>query len=441
MPRIGESGSHPRIEPTGEPARGDASEAARPASEATPSRAGSSGATRMDVLSRITAGAAPSGAASTAAVKDNLPVVFQESLRASLAKAAAHGKVVGDDDVSLSRADEKKLDPFLRRVCEDLRARDGGGVPREALVAEATRRARIAAQRAAGAAGTADGGRLSAEERAGVSDPDLRRHLEAATVLALTPEASARRAQGPARPSHGAGGPTGRLEETFTDARGRSGRVAMDVPKDIGEGAPKGLLLYFHADGDEGNYASYVDRLKDTAAAHDLVVVSVQEPDEGAWWAPKTAENAAYVKDLLERRLLSQYDLDESRVFFAGESGGASFAGGLPAHLGFKYGGGLILASGGDVPRANGGNPDTDAAPPPLARHPRVPARAQADMAVVYAVGSEDPEMRNTLASAAYYRGLGFGAVRHSIVPGAGHIEFSAVRAIKDGLDAIEGRR
>ncbi|HVY62091.1 MAG TPA: hypothetical protein VHF22_10585, partial [Planctomycetota bacterium] len=246
---------------------------------------------------------------------------------------------------------------------------------------------------------------------------------------------------GAPRPSKGSGGLTGRVSGAFTDSRGRSGKFALEAPADMGPDKSYGVLFYFHADGDDANYASYVSRLKTTAAKHGLMVVSMQEPDEGAWWAPRSADDAAYVKEFLEAKLLAKYNVDRSRVFFSGESGGASFAAGLPARLGFEYGGGVVLASDGDVPRENGGNPDDDeSAAPPMRAHPAVPARAKRDFGAYFAVGSEDPELRNALASAAYYRSLGMSAVRLDVVPGAGHADFSAVRAIGEGLDALDPR-
>lgn len=221
----------------------------------------------------------------------------------------------------------------------------------------------------------------------------------------------------------------GTLGGTYTDPTGRSGAWVADDHAELGP--ESGLLLFFHEDGGERRYARYARRrVARVARRHGLRAVSVQEPELGYWWAPSAGQNSAWVDSFLEH-LAEDPGFDPERVVFAGKSGGASFASGLPAHTGYRYGGGVVGLCGVDVPRTDGVNDVDD--PPPL-EAPSPPPDASDRLRLYLAITPDDDLRALSEATAAYYRQAGLEHVIHVLIPGAGHCDFDLVEELERGL-------
>lgn len=230
---------------------------------------------------------------------------------------------------------------------------------------------------------------------------------------------------------------------TFTDADGTSGRYRLVVPDGVGEHGPPGALLFFHWDGGAPAYARQAAPRAELAAAHDLVVVSIQAPGRGCWWSPDVSGYARWVDALVRERLVRDRGVDPGRIFLTGLSGGADFAATFPFHSGFAWGGGVVALCGGDVPRLDGGDCATEASPPaaPLPASLPDPARA---VRYDFALAAGDELLPASLAAAELWRGLGVTHVRHRVVPGEGHCGFAdgfaGLRELAEGLDYVDPR-
>ncbi len=236
------------------------------------------------------------------------------------------------------------------------------------------------------------------------------------------------------------------LDETFTSDQGLSARVALVIPEGTGDGASPGVLLFFTWDFGDAAYRKQARLHAAIAQEHNLVLASMASPkaggDSGCWWAPQVQDNAAYVDEFVQRRLIQELGVDPSRVFTTGISGGSDFAAAFHLHTRYRYHGGVVALCGGDIPRLNGGRcePESNPAPSP------VPANlTAADLEGVrydFAIVATDELRPNSEAAAAFYRDLGFTHVRHRIVDGDGHCGFESgwegLDVLAEGLDYVD---
>jgi len=234
---------------------------------------------------------------------------------------------------------------------------------------------------------------------------------------------------------------------THTDpGTGRTGQYKMYAPSksEIDAGKPFGLLLYFHGDFSAAYYEAYADMLAKAAGDHQLIIVSLAvpeaQPETSCWWAPAQGDNARYVEHFIQSTLFKGYNINPNRIFLTGESGGAYFASALPAHLGFKYRGGVIAICGGIDPRQNGGSCSEDREGPALAVPKSIPEVAKRDLRFFYAINPGDFVKVFADSSAFHYRRLGF-EVSYNVVAGSGHCNFGTlygVDYILMGLNALD---
>lgn len=237
----------------------------------------------------------------------------------------------------------------------------------------------------------------------------------------------------------------GPIHGTFTDGEGRTVRYQVSVPDALAAGEPHGVLLFFPWDGGGASYVREARIHAALAAEHHLVSVSVRQPEgTRCWWAPEVEGYARLVDALLRERLLGAYGLDPDRVFLTGMSGGADFAAAFPAHVGYRYGGGVVALCGGDVPRTDGGDCATEANPPEAPLRSDLTPRQLAAVRYDFALTADDPLLAPSLAAAALYRGAGFTHVRHRVVAGTGHCGFAegweGLDALAAGLDYVDAR-
>ena len=229
------------------------------------------------------------------------------------------------------------------------------------------------------------------------------------------------------------------VDETFTSDSGLTAKVALVVPEQTNGSAPPGVLLFFTEDFGNNGYRKQARLHAEVAQAHGLLLVSMASPDapgdEGCWWAPQVKDNAAYVDEFLQVRLIGDLGVDPNRVFTTGLSGGSDFAAAFHLHTGYRYSGGVVALCGGDIPRLNGGGCDPEKDPEPA---PAPTGLSAADLSRVrydFAITADDSLLPNSQAAAAFYTELGFTRVRHRIVEGSGHCGFESGW---EGLDVLE---
>lgn len=125
-----------------------------------------------------------------------------------------------------------------------------------------------------------------------------------------------------------------------------------------GAGAQPGLLVYLHGDGAWEYDNPEIDLagrrgIAPQARRHGMVTVAARTPDRfghPTWWE-EAKRNGHYLRDLLEH-LTAEYDVDRSRIWLVGYSGGSHFLTTefLPRYHGELTGGGAILFAGGAPP-------------------------------------------------------------------------------------------
>lgn len=239
--------------------------------------------------------------------------------------------------------------------------------------------------------------------------------------------------------------PTGVLDEEFTDSAGALGKLRIIVPADIADGG-YGVLLFFGWDGGNSYYQEEADLHEPLADAHRLVTVSLTTPttdsNSGCWWAPAVQDNAAYVAEFVEQRLIEDLRIDPERIFLTGLSGGADFAAAFHYHSGFAWRGGSVALCGGDIPRLNGGNCDFEVDPEAAPIPKRIPPDALSGIRYDFATTESDYLLENAEEAAAWYADLGFTHVRQRTVAGSGHCGFAegweGLDTLADGLDYVD---
>jgi hypothetical protein len=219
----------------------------------------------------------------------------------------------------------------------------------------------------------------------------------------------------------------------YTDSHGRLGRYVGWVPEGV---VRPGVLAFLHADDGGDNYAEWIDdATRALAKAHNMIAISVQEPDGSCWWAPRQEDNAHFFGDLVADLLIAARRVDPARVYLVGKSGGSFFASGVPALLGFPWGGAVVGLCGGDIPRRNGGNcsADTD---PPVADVPLFSATAPT-VRYWFATTTGDEYRRYSMDAANTFRTAG-AEVTFRDVGSGGHCSFNLMAELTTALDALD---
>lgn len=126
---------------------------------------------------------------------------------------------------------------------------------------------------------------------------------------------------------------------------------------------PVGVIYHLHGDGafeyESPEYS--VSCMAEVARQHNMLLVVPRTPDrvgELTWWE-HLDRNAEWFRALVEQRVLADYDVDRSRTWLTGYSGGAQFISQelLADHIDLVPGGGAIMMAGGQAPREASGDP------------------------------------------------------------------------------------
>lgn len=119
---------------------------------------------------------------------------------------------------------------------------------------------------------------------------------------------------------------------------------------------PVGVIYHFHGDGafeyESPQYS--VSCMAEIARQHNMLLVVPRTPDRTGvptWWESRD-RNAAWFRGLVEERILTEYDVDPSRTWLTGYSGGAQLISQelLADHVDLVPGGGAIMMGGGEAP-------------------------------------------------------------------------------------------
>lgn len=153
--------------------------------------------------------------------------------------------------------------------------------------------------------------------------------------------------------SRGTGGATGLVEVSFS-AAGLNSSYKINAPADAASGKLYGLHVHFHGDGG-GGYRDFPNR----EIHQNLIGVTVKSPNQNLqWWVGSPVVHADYVNQLIQSEILRKYNVDTTRIYFSGVSGGSYFLSGyfLPKY-GQLYNSGAFLMCGGMPPQVNFAQP------------------------------------------------------------------------------------
>ena len=126
---------------------------------------------------------------------------------------------------------------------------------------------------------------------------------------------------------------------------------------------PVGVVFRLHGDGAYEYYhpERKVSCLAAVARSHNAVLVAPRTPDrqgEPTWWEDLEG-NADWFLALAEQEIFTEYDIDRSRTWLHGYSGGAEFISYemLADRADFLAGGGAVLSGGGGAPSTGSSEP------------------------------------------------------------------------------------
>lgn len=153
---------------------------------------------------------------------------------------------------------------------------------------------------------------------------------------------------------------TDRTNLTFTGTQ-YTGKYHM-YASGINPAQPIGVVLQFHGDGAyEFNNPSNSyslggpDGVIAVAKERNMICVPIKTPNNDlTWWTTGNA-NADWVKQLVVAEIYAAYNIDRSRVWLSGYSGGAQFITQylVPEYSTLFINGGAVISGGGGAPGTN----------------------------------------------------------------------------------------
>ena len=156
--------------------------------------------------------------------------------------------------------------------------------------------------------------------------------------------------------SLGTGGQLGEIEVQYTDTQGVSSTYKANAPQDSGVNKAYGLHIHLHGDGG-GGYRDFPN----LEPKHDLIGVTVKAPNRNLQWGRREGRSHSnYVNDLIQNELVKKYNIDKTKIYFSGVSGGAYFlTGSFIPEFGHNYNSGAFILCGGEAPRVEFTDPST----------------------------------------------------------------------------------
>jgi predicted esterase len=140
--------------------------------------------------------------------------------------------------------------------------------------------------------------------------------------------------------------------QEFTDSAGSTSRYHL-YSEAAAANTSSGLLLHMHGDGayefenpDSGALAD----ISEHATDHNLVMMGLLTPDSSTttWWQNGDT-NSVWVRELLQNVAFTNYNIDRSRIWLVGYSGGSQFITKfmVPDNSDLICGGGAVIFGGG----------------------------------------------------------------------------------------------
>lgn len=228
--------------------------------------------------------------------------------------------------------------------------------------------------------------------------------------------------------------PSDRLDVVFEHAGTTSSYHVFAEGIDWSE--PVGVVFRLHGDGAyEYHHPEHkVSCLAEVARSHNAVLVAPRTPDrqgEPTWWEDLDG-NAEWFLSLAEQRIFAEYDLDRSRTWLHGYSGGAEFISYelLADRVDFLEGGGAVLSGGGGAPSTGSSEP-TDEQLEQLVLH--------------WDVGLEDDgsdpwapfdALSAAAAGQAWYEGAGYARTSVRYREGVDHFQLPEARVLDAAMTA-----
>lgn len=134
-----------------------------------------------------------------------------------------------------------------------------------------------------------------------------------------------------------------------------AGRTSTDT-------TPLGLVLQFHGDGAyefKNPNATYslggANGIRQVAIDYNMLCVPLLTPNsDGTWWTTGN-KNADWVQSFIETQIFPRYNIDRSRIWLSGYSGGAQFISQyfVPECSALIVDGGAVISGGGGKPNGN----------------------------------------------------------------------------------------
>jgi hypothetical protein len=148
------------------------------------------------------------------------------------------------------------------------------------------------------------------------------------------------------RGSRGQGGATGFIESQFTASNQKSSNYKTRIPIDVSSKL-YGLNIHLHGDGG-GDYRWLFEDNVRFGLQHGLIGVVVLAPNPERRWYRQGEQNALFLHELVQNEIAKKYNIDLSRIYFSGVSGGSQFLTGqfIPLY-GKRYRSGAVMLCGG----------------------------------------------------------------------------------------------
>ena len=218
------------------------------------------------------------------------------------------------------------------------------------------------------------------------------------------------------------------LEQGFTDSRGIQSSYHV-FQHGIDTSQPVGLLVHLHGDGgDEYDVPEgFATCAAAVAAQHNLITVIPRTPDtkSGTWWK-NTKANQRWVNDL-SAQLVQDFQVDDSRLWWSGYSGGAEFISYSLLHKSPE------LVTGGAIMMAGGGGPTWE--------NKSFNHEYLTTTPLYWVVGELDDgstsqdgldALRAAHQGATWYRNEGFDDVNLTVIPDHDHYSLPTIDVLQD---------
>ncbi len=111
------------------------------------------------------------------------------------------------------------------------------------------------------------------------------------------------------------------IEQRTVVSRNTRRTYALYVPESVAAGKPAPLLVAIH--GSTSNGKTIVERWKDMADAHGMIVAGPDATDNSRWASPE--DGPLFLKDVVDD-VAASHAIDGRRLYLFGHSAGANFA-------------------------------------------------------------------------------------------------------------------